>query len=171
LDEGDAFMASRTELHDSHNRLVTVFLRKLEYYRGLLFLTSNRGIQFDDAILSRIHLTIEYEDLTKDFRRGLWRTFLFKARTLQGPAVVEEEDIQRLESLGLNGRDVSSILSGIYHLLTAINQIKNIAAVAHALAEADTTQVSYKYLELAAKSNKKFSKEFGSQGPVDGMYI
>ncbi|KAJ5033191.1 hypothetical protein NUH16_003107 [Penicillium rubens] len=154
LDEADAFMASRTELHDSHNRLVTVFLRKLEYYRGLLFLTSNRGIQFDDAILSRIHLTIEYEDLTKDFRRGLWRTFLFKARTLQGPAVIEEEDIQRLESLALNGRE-----------------IKNIAAVAHALAEADTTQVSYKYLELAAKSNKKFCKEFGRQGPVDGMYI
>ncbi|CAP79317.1 Pc17g00300 [Penicillium rubens Wisconsin 54-1255] len=154
LDEADAFMASRTELHDSHNRLVTVFLRKLEYYRGLLFLTSNRGIQFDDAILSRIHLTIEYEGLTKDFRRGLWRTFLSKARTLQGPAVVEEEDIQRLESLALNGRE-----------------IKNIAAVAHALAEADTTQVSYKYLELAAKSNKKFSKEFGRQGPVDGMYI
>lgn len=64
-------MASRTELHDSHNRLVTVLLRKLEYYRGLLFLTSNRGIQFDNAILSRIHLTIEYEDLTIDFRRGL----------------------------------------------------------------------------------------------------
>lgn len=164
-------MASRTELHDSHNRLVTVFLRKLEYYRGLLFLTSNRGIQFDDAILSRIHLTIEYEDLTKDFRRGLWRTFLFKARTLQGPAVIEEEDIQRLESLDLNGREVSFILSSIYHLLTATNQIKNIAAVAHALAEADTTQVSYKYLELAAKSNKKFSKEFGRQGFVDGMYI
>ncbi|KAJ5277642.1 hypothetical protein N7524_003795 [Penicillium chrysogenum] len=154
LDEADAFMASRTELHDSHNRLVTVFLRKLEYYQGLLFLTSNRGIQFDDAILSRIHLTIEYEDLTKDFRRGLWRTFLFKARTLQGPAVIEEEDIQRLESLALNGRE-----------------IKNIAAVAHALAEADTTQVSYKYLELAAKSNNKFSKEFGRQDPVDGMYI
>ncbi|KAJ6170241.1 hypothetical protein N7485_007587 [Penicillium canescens] len=87
-------------------------------------------------------------------RPGLWRTFLSKARTLQGPAVVDEEDIQRLESLALNGRE-----------------IKNIAAVAHALAEADTTQVSYKYLELAAKSNKKFSKEFGRQGPVDGMYI
>ncbi|KAI1829405.1 hypothetical protein CBS147337_9800 [Penicillium roqueforti] len=154
LDEADAFMASRTELHDSHNRLVTVFLRKLEYYRGLLFLTSNRGIQFDEAILSRIHLTIEYEDLTRDFRRGLWRTFLSKAQTLQGPAVVEEEDIQRLESLALNGRE-----------------IKNIAAVAHALAGADTTQVSYKYLELAAKSNNKFAKEFGRQGSVDGMYI
>ncbi len=133
------------------------------------------ALEFEDLhTLQRalpVSVIVRYEDLTKDFRRGLWRTFLFKARTLQGPAVVEEEDIQRLESLALNGRDVSSILSGIYHLLTAINQIKNIAAVAHALAEADTTQISYKYLELAAKSNKKFSKEFGRQGPVDGTYI
>jgi hypothetical protein len=102
-------MASRTELHDSHNRLVTVFLRKLEYYQGVLFLTSNRGIHFDEAILSRTHLVIEYEDLTRDFRRGLWSTFLAKARTMKGPAVVEETDIQHLESLDLNGREVCSI--------------------------------------------------------------
>lgn len=100
-------MASRTELHDSHNRLVTVFLRKLEYYQGVLFLTSNRGIHFDEAILSRTHLVIEYEGLTRDFRRDLWSTFLAKARTMQGPAVVEEDDIQHLESLALNGREVS----------------------------------------------------------------
>ncbi|CAI7582870.1 unnamed protein product [Penicillium manginii] len=73
---------------------------------------------------------------------------------MQGPAVVEEDDIQHLESLALNGRE-----------------IKNIAAIAHALAEADAAQVSYKYLELAAESNKKFSKEFGRKGPVEGMYV
>lgn len=100
-------MATRIELHDSHNRLVTVFLRKLEYYQGVLFLTSNRGIHFDEAILSRTHLVIEYEGLTRDFRRDLWSTFLAKARTMQGPAVVEEDDIQHLESLALNGREVS----------------------------------------------------------------
>ncbi|KAJ5111820.1 ATPase AAA-type [Penicillium alfredii] len=148
------FMEQRTSYHDTHNRLVTVFLRKLEYYQGILFLTSNRGIQFDDAILSRIHLTIEYEDLTREFRRDLWSTFLSKARTMQGPAVVEEDDLRRLEALDLNGRE-----------------IKNIAAIAHALAEADVNQVNYKYLELAAESNKKFSKEFGRGRPVDGMYV
>ncbi|KAJ5991667.1 hypothetical protein N7522_011874 [Penicillium canescens] len=154
LDEADAFMASRTALHDNHNRLVTIFLRKLEYYQGVLFLTSNRGIQFDDAILSRIPLTVEYGNLSREFRRDLWSTFLSKACTMQGPAVVEEHDLRRLESLALNGRE-----------------IKNIAAIAHALAEADGNQVSYKFLELASESNKKFSKEFGRQGMVDGMYL
>ncbi|KAJ6035289.1 uncharacterized protein N7446_010049 [Penicillium canescens] len=154
LDEADAFMEQRTSYHDTHNRLVTVFLRKLEYYQGILFLTSNRGIQFDDAILSRIHLIVKYKDLSREFRRGLWSTFLTRARTVQGPAIIEKHDLRRLESLDLNGRE-----------------IKNIAAIAHALAEANASQVSYKYLELAAESNQKFSKEFGRQGPAQGMYL
>lgn len=106
LDEADAFMEQRTSYHDTHNRLVTIFLRKLEYYQGILFLTSNRGIQFDDAILSRIHLIIEYENLTREFRRDLWSTFLSKACTMQGHAVVEEHELRQLESLALNGREV-----------------------------------------------------------------
>lgn len=84
-------MEERTSYHDTHNRLVTISLRKLEYYQGILFLTSNRGIQFDDAILSRIHLIIEYENLTREFRRDLWSTFLSKTCTMQGPAVVDEQ--------------------------------------------------------------------------------
>lgn len=47
---------------------------------------------------------------------------------------------------------------------------QNIAAIAYDLAEADANQVNYKYLELAADSNKKFSKEFGREGLV-GMYV
>jgi hypothetical protein len=101
-------MEQRTSYHDAHNRLVTVFLRKLEYYQGILFLTSNRGIQFDDAILSRIHLIVKYKDLSREFRRGLWSTFLKKARTVQGPAIIEKHDLRQLESLELNGREVGS---------------------------------------------------------------
>ncbi|KAJ5982134.1 hypothetical protein N7451_012234 [Penicillium sp. IBT 35674x] len=122
LDEADAFMEQRTSYHDTHNRL------------------------FDDAILSRIHFIIEYENLTREFRRDLRSTFLSKARTMQGPAVVEEHDLRRLESSDLNGRE-----------------IKNIAAIAQPLAEAEANQVNYKYLELAAEPNKKFSKEFGRE--------
>ncbi|KAJ5292085.1 hypothetical protein N7478_001336 [Penicillium angulare] len=149
LDEADAFMEQRTSYHGAHNRLVTVFLRKLEYYQGILFLTSNRGIQFDDAILSRIHLIITYEGLSREFRKGLWSTFLARAQTVQGSAKIEEHDLRRLEALHLNGRE-----------------IKNIVAIAHALAEANASQVDYKYIESAAGSRKKFSKEFGRQ-----MYI
>lgn len=90
------------------NRLVTVFLRKLEYYQGILPLTSNRGIQFDDAIISRVHLVIKYNNLSKKFRRDLWSTFLARARSVQGPSMTEECHLQRLERLELNGREVGS---------------------------------------------------------------
>ncbi|KAJ5100784.1 ATPase AAA-type core [Penicillium angulare] len=150
LDEADAFMEQRTSYHDTHNRLVTVFLRKLEYYQGILFLTSNRGIQFDDAILSRIHLMIKYKALSREFRRDIWSTFLARARTVQGPAMTEEQDLRQLEVLDLNGRE-----------------IKNIVSIAHALAEAKTGQVNYENLELAIGSRQGFSKGFGRQE----MYI
>jgi SpoVK/Ycf46/Vps4 family AAA+-type ATPase len=106
LDEADAFTERRTSLHGAHNRLVTVFLRKLEYYEGILFLTSNRATEFDEAVLSRIHLKIKYEDLTKESRGQIWSHFLSKARTHHGSAYVEKHELQLLESMALNGRDV-----------------------------------------------------------------
>lgn len=90
---------------------------------------------------------------------------------MQGPALVEEHDLRRLESLALNGREVGSrALLCTFYLLTA-RKIKNIVAIVYALAEADANQVSYKYLELAAELNKKFSKVFDRERPVDGMYV
>ena len=37
-----------------------MFLRLLEYYKGVMFLTTNRVSAFDAAFQSRIHLTINY---------------------------------------------------------------------------------------------------------------
>ncbi|KKZ65599.1 hypothetical protein EMCG_08563 [[Emmonsia] crescens] len=153
LDEADVFMEKRSAYHDSHNRLVTIFLRKLEYYEGILFLTTNRLVEFDEAILSRIHLKVKYEGLTKESRREIWTYFLSKASTDKGPAVVEGRDLNRLESTVLNGRD-----------------IKNLTSIAHALATVEETHVAYKHLELAAKSNDKFLEEFNNYGRTEGLY-
>ncbi|KAJ5537503.1 hypothetical protein N7494_006982 [Penicillium frequentans] len=151
LDEADAFMERRIASLGGHNRLVTVFLRNLEYYDGILFLTTNRATDFDDAVLSRIHQKVKYDNLTKDARREIWSYFLSKANTHQGPATVRDSQLRRLESMALNGRD-----------------IKNITSIAHALASDDGQQVDYSYLEMAAEANEKFLEEFGHAG---GMYI
>ncbi|KAJ5655018.1 ATPaseAAA-typecore [Penicillium lividum] len=151
LDEADAYMERRIASYGGHNRLVTVFLRNLEYYEGILFLTTNRATDFDDAALSRIHLKIKYENLTKDARREIWSYFLSKANTHQGPATVRDAQLRRLESMALNGRD-----------------IKNITSIAHALASDDGHQVDYSYLQMAAEANEKFLAEFGH---VERMYI
>ncbi|KAK7959415.1 uncharacterized protein PG986_004269 [Apiospora aurea] len=43
-----------------------VFLRVLEYYAGVLFLTTNRVGDFDEAFTSRIHISLYYPELNCD---------------------------------------------------------------------------------------------------------
>ncbi|KAI0906742.1 hypothetical protein F4823DRAFT_58803 [Ustulina deusta] len=65
LDEADIFL-SRRELGDlKRNALVSVFLRVLEYYSGILFLTTNRVGTLDEAFKSRIHVSLYYPPLNK----------------------------------------------------------------------------------------------------------
>jgi hypothetical protein len=53
IDEADVFLERRS-LHDmERNGLVSIFLRTLEYYSGILFMTTNRVRTFDDAFKSR----------------------------------------------------------------------------------------------------------------------
>lgn len=42
LDEADVFLEARSTHDLERNKLVSIFLRILEYYEGVLFLTTNR---------------------------------------------------------------------------------------------------------------------------------
>ncbi|KAL7941801.1 hypothetical protein V8C42DRAFT_333749 [Trichoderma barbatum] len=63
LDEADVFLAERTKEDFVRNGLVAVFLRVMEYYAGILFLTTNRVGDFDEAFTSRIHISLYYPEL------------------------------------------------------------------------------------------------------------
>ena len=60
LDEADVFLEQRSLEDMERNALVSVFLRVLEYYEGILVLTSNRIGTFDEAFNpeSSSHCTI-----------------------------------------------------------------------------------------------------------------
>ncbi|KAL2855278.1 hypothetical protein BJX68DRAFT_253847 [Aspergillus pseudodeflectus] len=64
LDEADVFLSQRTKDDFQRNGLVAVFLRVMEYYAGILFLTTNRVGDFDEAFTSRIHVSLYYPDLS-----------------------------------------------------------------------------------------------------------
>ena len=74
LDEADMFVEARTTQNLQRNALVSIFLRELEYYRGILFLTTNLAQTFDHAFQFRIHLSIMYTDLDAPARER-WRAF------------------------------------------------------------------------------------------------
>jgi len=108
LDEADVFLEKRT-IHDIHrNALVSIFLRLLEYFQGILFLTTNRVETFDDAFQSRIHVALRYGDLTTKAKRSIWKMFLERVRAIEGvrTSSFSEEDYDVLSRHTLNGRQV-----------------------------------------------------------------
>ena len=50
--------------HSFNDRLVCVFLRILEYFEGLMFLTTNNVRKIDNAIWSRIDYMSQYPPLS-----------------------------------------------------------------------------------------------------------
>jgi len=73
LDEADVYIRCRDN-DLQHNAIVAEFLRTLEYFDGLLFMTTNRDDDVDDAILSRCIATIKYEVPPRDAAIRLWHT-------------------------------------------------------------------------------------------------
>jgi hypothetical protein len=105
LDEADVFMQMRST-NDFHNNLVSVFLRMLEYYRGIMFLTTNRIRDFDDAIQCRISVALCYSPLGPKTRRVIWSDFMKEAASTKTRAKYTE-DLDWLAQKELNGRQVS----------------------------------------------------------------
>ena len=109
-----------------------VFLRTLEYFQGIIFLTSNRVSVFDQAIKSRIHLALQYAAPSLASRRQMWLNQLLslpagscewsgaksnrsegdgqiKAGSLRGGKHDKLEDVLNLvEKAEMNGREISN---------------------------------------------------------------
>jgi hypothetical protein len=56
-----------------------VFLRTLEYYEGILFLTTNRVGVFDEAFKSRIHMSLYYPSLNRMQTVRIWERHIKEA--------------------------------------------------------------------------------------------
>jgi len=141
IDEADVFLEQRS-LHDlERNAMVAVFLRHVEYYRGILFLTTNRVKTFDEAFLSRIHVALHFRSLSQSSKEKVWAAFIKK----MGDAVdnLGEKEIRELASRDINGR-----------------QIKNAARTAHSMAVARGQKVGIEHLRATLDAMEEFAREF-----------
>ncbi|KAK1525908.1 uncharacterized protein CCOS01_08326 [Colletotrichum costaricense] len=91
LDEADIFLAQRTTTDMQRNALVSVFLRVLEYYEGILFLTTNRVGTFDEAFKSRIHMSLYYPPLAEIQTARIWSSHIRKVKA--NGVQIDEQDI------------------------------------------------------------------------------
>lgn len=108
-----------------------VFLRLLEYYKGVMLLTTNRASAVDPAFLSRIHLSINYPNLDNKARKQIWQTFVQQQANGQVNAQpITDSQLDTLAELNFNGRE-----------------IKNIARSARLLAAQDNVPLGYEHLQ------------------------
>ena len=83
LDEADVFLAKQNKTDLRRNAVTSVFLRSLEYYAGILFLTTNRVGGIDPAFKSRIHLSVYYPRLDLETTLKLYNVFLRRTKEEQ----------------------------------------------------------------------------------------
>jgi len=105
LDEADIFMEKRSTNDIQRNAMVSIFLRLLERYQGIMFLTTNRPEHFDEAFFSRISISINYKNLDQEARFKVW-TNLLNASGIY----INEENIKLLSQVEMNGRQIKNCI-------------------------------------------------------------
>lgn len=107
LDEADIFLEERSPSDLKRNALVSIFLRVLEYYDGILILTTNRVGTFDEAFKSRIQLAVHYPLLKKSDRAQIWKLII---RSMKDEAEVDDINLDALAEYPLNGRQIRNTI-------------------------------------------------------------
>jgi hypothetical protein len=110
FDEADALFGKRTEVKDSHDRYanieVSYLLQRMEAYRGLAILTSNRKSALDQAFLRRLRFVVEFPFPQHAERAEIWRRAFPKATP------TENLSFDRLAQLHVAGGNIRNIAMG-----------------------------------------------------------
>lgn len=105
LDEADVFVTRRGD-NLEQNAIVAEFLRTLEYFDGLLFLTTNRPNDIDEAIISRCAAIIHYDVPTSEAAAAIWRVMANQYGTSLKDSMVN--DLVRIFP-GIAARDIKML--------------------------------------------------------------
>ena len=103
FDECEIFLTERGE-DLNRSAIVGIFLRLLDYYEGILFLTTNRADVLDHAVRSRVMLRLAYPDLDQPSRAQIWKT-MFNAAGLE----LIEGSFDELAEESINGRQIRNL--------------------------------------------------------------
>lgn len=106
IDEADSYVYKRGN-DILQNCIVGTFLRLLEYYNGVLFLTTNRLEIVDDAIMSRVTAHIKYDYPDKDDVQKLWKILADNFKMKIGVDVVTK---LTKTYKSMSGRDIRNLL-------------------------------------------------------------
>ena len=132
FDEADALFGKRSEVKDSHDRYANIeinyLLQRMEDYRGLAILCTNRRTALDRAFLRRLRFLVEFPFPDWPQRRLIWQ------RAFPPQAAVDGLDVDALSRLEIAG-----------------GSIRNIALNAAFLAAAQETSIGMSHVLKAAR--------------------
>ncbi|KAK1675565.1 P-loop containing nucleoside triphosphate hydrolase protein [Colletotrichum godetiae] len=140
FDEADVFLAERIQDNIERNALVSVFLRVMEYYEGILFLTTNKVGSFDEAFKSRMSMALYYSPLTHEQTKKIWEVQMDRSEELSVAAAPENES----QHVKFNRDEIKALSTTLWNLQTMRDdhkpvwngrQIRNAFQTAVALAE------------------------------------
>jgi AAA+ superfamily predicted ATPase len=103
FDEVDIFMAKRDD-NLERSAIVAIFLRLLDYYKGIMFMTTNRVDVLDDALYSRVTMRIDYPSLTKEYRLDVWKD------KLDTVGLEIKDGLNEIGDIELNGREIRNMI-------------------------------------------------------------
>ncbi len=106
LDEADVYVKKRGGSLEQ-NAIVGVFLRMLEYQNTVLFMTTNRPEDVDDAVASRCIAKLIYKTPSVDDQKKIWRVLADQTSTDISDKVIGQI---AEENPKLSGRDVKNLL-------------------------------------------------------------
>ncbi|MDH4652630.1 MULTISPECIES: ATP-binding protein [unclassified Pseudomonas] len=80
FDEADALFGKRTEVKDAHDRYanleISYLLERMERFKGLAILATNRRKDLDEAFLRRLRIVIEFPLPGVEERLRIWRSVI-----------------------------------------------------------------------------------------------
>ena len=80
FDEADALFGKRSEVKDSHDRYANLeigyLLERMERFKGLAILATNRRKDLDEAFLRRLRFVVEFVQPSAEERLRIWRAVI-----------------------------------------------------------------------------------------------
>lgn len=148
IDEADIILQSRDSGPFDSSARVAIVLRNLEKFeRGVLWLTTNRLVDIDFAIDSRIRGKIHFPALDTEKRRKVWQVTIPKKFPI---AKLSNNDLDRLAEIDINGREIKNAIMNAAKR-ASYDGLKKIS-IDYLLASAKTI---YKNQEILDKAKKK----------------
>jgi hypothetical protein len=115
FDEADSLFGKRTEVKESNNHFANIqvnyLLQRVESFRGLAILTTNRKSAIDTAFLRRLRFVVDFPFPSQQERQRMWEKTLYSEYG-EGPSVpvaLALDDYQVLSRLSLTCGNIRTV--------------------------------------------------------------